>query len=184
MFVVITKGFAIAFRLMIVGKERVYNMNNEDLKTFTTRITQANGSELVVIVYEIIMKDIESAKEAFNAQDHTKFTRDVNHAIKFVNELINTLDFGYPIAYDLMQLYLYCNKQLIQSNLKNEIESLERASKVLTSLLKGFIEVAKQDEREPLMSNTQQVYAGLTYGRGSLNEMYVDPNQASRGFRA
>ena len=34
------------------------------------------------------------------------------------------------------------------------------------------------------MSNTQQVYAGLTYGRGSLNEMYVDPNQASRGFRA
>ena len=169
---------------MIVGKERVYNMNNEDLKTFTTRITQANGSELVVIVYEIIMKDIESAKEAFDAQDHIKFTRDVNHAVKFVNELINTLDFGYPISYDLMQLYLYCNKQLIQSTLKNEIEPLESASKVLTSLLKGFIEVAKQDVREPLMSNTQQVYAGLTYGKGSLNEMYVDPNQATRGFRA
>lgn len=159
-------------------------MNNEDLKAFTARITQANGSELVVIVYEIILKDIESAKEAFNAQDHTKFTRDVDHAVKFVNELINTLDFEYPISYDLMQLYLYCNKQLIQATLKKEIESLESAAKVLTSLLKGFTEVAKQDKSEPLMSNTQQVYAGLTYGKGSLNEMYVDPNQMERGFRA
>lgn len=159
-------------------------MNNEDLKTFTTRITQANGSELVVIVYEIILKDIETAKEAFSIQDYTTFTRDVNHAIKFVNELINTLDFKYQVSYDLMQLYLYCNKQFIQSTLKNEIESLESASRILTSLLKGFIEVAKQDDTGPLMSNTQQVYAGLTYGRGSLNEMYVDPNQVSRGFRA
>lgn len=159
-------------------------MNNEDLKAFTTRITQANGSELVVIVYEIILKDIENAKEAFGTQDHATFTRDVNHAIKFVNELINTLDFGYPISYDLMQLYLYCNKQLIQTTLKNELEPLESASKVLTSLLKGFIDVAGQDEGGPLMSNTQQVYAGLTYGKSSLNEMYIDPNQASRGFRA
>ncbi|WP_455716437.1 flagellar export chaperone FliS [Anaerosporobacter sp.] len=159
-------------------------MNNEDLRAFTARITQANGSELVVIVYEIIMKDIESAKEAFSAQDYTKFTRDLDHAVKFVNELINTLDFKYPVSYDLMQLYLYCNKQLIQATLKKEIGPLESANKVLSSLLKGFIEVAKQDKREPLMSNTQQVYAGLTYGKGSLNEMYVDPNQRERGFRA
>jgi flagellar secretion chaperone FliS len=159
-------------------------MNNEDLKAFTARITQANGSELVVIVYEIILKDIESAKEAINVQNHTKFTRDVDHAVKFINELINTLDFEYPISYDLMQLYLYCNKQLIQATLKKEIEPLESAAKVLTSLHKGFVEVSKQDKSEPLMSNTQQVYAGLTYGKGSLNEMYVDPNQMERGFRA
>lgn len=159
-------------------------MKNEDLRAFTTRISQANGSELVVIVYEIILKDIESAKEAFDAQDYTKFTRDVDHAVKFVNEMINTLDFKYAISYDLMQLYLYCNKQLIQATLKKDIKLLESATKVLTSLLKGFIEVAKQDKSEPLMSNTQQVYAGLTYGKGSLNEMYVDPNQMERGFRA
>lgn len=159
-------------------------MRNEDLRAFTARISQANGSELVVIVYEIILKDIESAKEAFDAQDHTKFTRDVDHAVKFVNELINTLDFEYAISYDLMQLYLYCNKQLIEATLKKDIKPLESATKVLTSLLKGFNEVAKQDKSEPLMSNTQQVYAGLTYGKGSLNEMYVDPNQVERGFRA
>ncbi|WP_310602207.1 flagellar export chaperone FliS [Anaerosporobacter sp.] len=159
-------------------------MNNEDLKAFTTRVTQANGSELVVIVYEIIMNDIESAKEALVAQDYTKFTRDVNHAVKFVNELINTLDFQYAISYDLMQLYLYCNKRLLQATLKNEVEPLEDTKKVLEHLLEGFVGVAKQDQSAPVMSNTQQVYAGLTYGKGSLNEMYVDPNQMSRGFRA
>jgi flagellar protein FliS len=34
------------------------------------------------------------------------------------------------------------------------------------------------------MKNTGQLYAGLTYGKGVLNETYVDPNQQNRGFLA
>jgi flagellar protein FliS len=51
-------------------------------------------------------------------------------------------------------------------------------------LKKGFVEVAKQDTRGPVMENTQQVYAGLTYGRNALNEVLVNANESSRGFRA
>lgn len=34
------------------------------------------------------------------------------------------------------------------------------------------------------MQNTQQVYAGLTYGRGTLNEVFMNPNEYARGFKA
>lgn len=159
-------------------------MDNIDLKTFTTRITQANKSELVVIIYDIIMKDIEGAQKAFAQSDETMYTREVNHAVKLVNELINTLDFSYPISYDLMQLYLYCNKQLILTTIKKDVQPLSSVYKVLESLRTGFKGVANQDDSEPLMSNTQQVYAGLTYSKNQLNETYIDANQVSRGFKA
>ncbi|OYO98714.1 flagellar protein FliS, partial [Lachnotalea glycerini] len=46
----------------------------------------------------------------------------------------------------------------------------------------AFTEVAKKDDSPVLMGNTQQVYAGLTYGKGSLTESFS--NQGSnRGFR-
>jgi flagellar protein FliS len=159
-------------------------MESNELKSFTARITQANRSELVVIVYEIIEADIASAMKAYEIENYELFSRELNHAVKFVNELINGLDFEYVISYDLLHLYLFVNKQIISASVSKSIEPLEGASKVLASLKTGFEGVAKQDHSASVMSNTQQVYAGLTYTKGSLNEMYVDPNHMSRGFKA
>ena len=36
----------------------------------------------------------------------------------------------------------------------------------------------------PIMKNTHTVYAGLTYGKGYLNETYDPLSQQSRGFKA
>jgi len=61
-------------------------------------------------------------------------------------------------------------------------DSLESAVSVLQKLLTGFEGVSKEDTSGPMMRNTQQLYAGLTYGKGTLNETYIDPNDRSRGF--
>ena len=53
----------------------------------------------------------------------------------------------------------------------------------MTKLKAAFEEVAKQDTSEPLMENTQQVYAGLTYGKGSLNEVLMSRDEYNRGYR-
>ena len=35
------------------------------------------------------------------------------------------------------------------------------------------------------MENTQQIYAGITYGKGlSLDETLINPDSENRGFRA
>ena len=51
--------------------------------------------------------------------------------------------------------------------------------------MESFEQVAKQDTSGAVMANTQQIYAGLTYGKGTLNEvsMSLDGNTYG-GFKA
>ena len=51
-------------------------------------------------------------------------------------------------------------------------------------LHESFEKIAQEDTSETVMKNSQQVYAGLTYGKGTLNEVFMNPNEASRGFKA
>ena len=58
--------------------------------------------------------------------------------------------------------------------------AIDEAEKILKRLYTSFCEVAKSDTSGPLMRNTQQVYAGMTYGRTTLNESYMEDSH--RGF--
>lgn len=159
-------------------------MNQEQVRAFATRTTQANRSELILILYEIIRLDLENARKYFNQGEREEFKDSLKHSQKFMNELISCLDFQYSISFDLLQLYLYVNKRIIYAMIKEDSSLLESAEKVMNSLYIGFEGVAKEDKSPPLMQNTQQLYAGLTYGKSSLNETYIDPKEHSRGFQA
>lgn len=159
-------------------------MKRETVQAFTARVTQASKSELIVILYEMILAEIAEAKEAYEKGDQALFERELKKAQKYVNELIVPLDFQYKISYDLISLYLYVNKRIITAVMKRNPVSLDSAETVLKKLLVGFEGVSKEDKSGPMMSNTQQLYAGLTYGKGKLNETYIDPGNRSRGFIA
>ena len=57
------------------------------------------------------------------------------------------------------------------------------AERLMRRLYDGFVQAAAQDMSAPLMKNTQQVYAGYTYGRDDLVETFDKPDR-SRGFFA
>ncbi len=159
-------------------------MNKEAVQAFATRVTMASKSELIVILYEMILEEIAEAKEAFEKGELEVFDRELKKAQKYVNELIVPLDYQYPVSYDLVSLYLYINKRIITAFIRKNPDSLNSAESVLKKLLIGFVGVSKEDKSGPMMRNTQQLYAGLTYGKGTLNETYIDPNNGSRGFIA
>lgn len=159
-------------------------MKKEDVQGFTARVTQASKSELIVILYEMILTEIKEAKEAYENENLTTFDKELKKAQKYITELTAVLDYRYPIAYDLLSLYLYVNKRIITAIIRRNPVSLDSAESVLQKLLVGFEGVSKQDKTGPMMRNTQQLYAGLTYGKGKLNETYVDPNNRNRGFIA
>jgi len=97
---------------------------------------------------------------------------------------MGTLNYNYILSYDLMSLYLFVNKAIITAIFKKSPEKLDEAEAILEKLYSSFKEVSKQDNSGPVMQNTQQVYAGLTYGKGVLNETFIDPQQQNRGFMA
>ncbi len=159
-------------------------MEKELARTFATRITQASRTELVVIMYEVLISDITAAKEHFQTGETEKGRHDIRHGQKFLNELMGSLDYQYEISLNLMSLYIFVNKLMTDAYYGVDVKALEDAGEVIKTLMEGFSKIAPQDKTGPVMINTGQIYAGLTYGRGTLNETYIDPNQANRGFMA
>ncbi len=159
-------------------------MDSEKLRTYTARITQANRSELVVITYDLIIDSIEAAKESFEKEDFFTYDRELKRVQKLLNELMGSLDHRFPIAKDLFQLYSFSNRRVIEAVFKKDPELLNTVTSVMEKLRVGFEGVAKEDTSGPVMANTQKLYAGLTYGRHALDEVFLNPNEASRGFKA
>ena len=158
-------------------------MTNELMHACTARISQASRTEMVVIVYEIILSDIEAAQIAHQNGDMVTYNKEIKHAQRFLSELMGTLDYKYKISFDLMSLYIYVNKSLITAVFQKDPEALKAADSVLRKLMVGFQGICKEDLSGPVMQNTQQLYAGLTYGKGVLNEVYLDPADQNRGYK-
>ncbi|MDD7403299.1 MAG: flagellar protein FliS [Butyribacter sp.] len=159
-------------------------MNQEQKKEYTARISQANRSELVVIIYELFLLAMEEAHDNFKHNKKEEGVKCLKRAEGFLQELMGSLDRRYQIAEELMRLYRYVYEQLIVSVLRQKIVNEETILEVMGKLKDAFIEVAKEDDSEPVMENAQQVYAGLTYGKSSLNEILLSDNETNRGYKA
>lgn len=159
-------------------------MTKQEINEFTLRISQANHSKLVLIMYDVILNYIEEAIELEKNGSMEEFVTVLKKTQKMQQELLTTVQYNSVETLDVLQLYLFVNKTLIQAIMKKDASSLQGVHTVMSNLRVAFEEVSKYDTDGPIMINTQQVYAGLTYGKGYLNETFVDPIQQSRGFKA
>ena len=160
-------------------------MKVQSVKIYTRRVTSANKSELIVIMYDIIGENLTLAKEALTKGDNLTFKNELKQAVSFVKELLISLDMNYEVSKHLASLYIYVMKCLNFALVSGKKEEIEAAGKVLRKLGESFREVARTDKSEPVMGNTQQVYAGITYGKGlELDETLINPSYESRGFHA
>ena len=157
-------------------------MTKELKQEFTLKISQANKTELVVILYEMLLAYLEDAKGAHKEQDQEGFRQGIKRAKSCLHELMSSLHFEYELAGNLMQLYGYADRAMTRADVRNSVEELLHVEKMITKLHDAYQTVSKQDTSEPVMSNAQTVYAGLTYGKNQLTESLADQG-SSRGFR-
>lgn len=168
----------------IIMKKGEKNMNKEKIQNYSTRITQANRTELLVIMYEIIESELSEAIDCYEEEDMQGFELALKNGQKFLGELMSTLDYKYPIAYQLLSIYKFINRTIILARIKQQVEHLVECVGIVENIKKGYEGIVKEDASEPLMKNVQKVYAGLTYGKGALNEISVNVNQGKRGLYA
>ena len=155
-------------------------MTSEAKKEFTIRISQANKSGLIVILYEMYLAYLEDAIN--NPDDRAVFREGIRKARGCINELMNSLDFTYELSYLLLRLYIYVNKEMAAADVRGSSDQLLACRKIIEKLLSAYREVSRLDTSAPVMENAQTVYAGLTYGKGKLTESLS--NEGNRGFLA
>jgi flagellar protein FliS len=156
-------------------------MTNETKQAFTRRITKANRTQLVVVVYDMFLEYINDAKEAKNIGDLHEFGRSLELARGCITDLRQSLNFDYEPSRNLFSIYSYCDRQLASDIYNGSTDNLSAVCDMMKKLRKAFYDLSLTDQSEPLMENTQEVYAGLTYGRNDINETLVNPS-LSRGF--
>lgn len=163
-------------------------MTKEQIQQYTLRITQANRTELIVILYDMILGDVTEAlacdlnNDTPDGNEYQRFKKALHHITRCMADLMEALDFSYNVSFHLMKVYQYINRQVSQALLKKEPAALHQVTFAVSKLKEAFEEVSRQDTSGSMMQNTQTVYAGLTYGKSDLTEDLRDQG-SSRGFR-
>lgn len=157
-------------------------MTRELKQEYTLRITQANKTQLITILYEMILIYVGEARDAHGKGKRADFRNSIRKARNCVNELLGSLHFEYALSVNFLQLYLYVNRELAGADVRNSIRPLENVEKVIGGLHKAYKKLEGMDDSGAVMENVQTVYAGLTYGKNNLNENLTDQG-FNRGFR-
>ena len=155
-------------------------MTNEKKQAFTLRITSANSTELIEILYEMLLEYVDDAKAAIEKNDINEIHDSIRKARGCLRELMESIDFEYDIAGYFMSLYAYVNKELLLAEIRKDVKMFDNVKVVIEPLRDTYIELAKLDKSEPVMQNTQKVTAGLTYSKNNINESLDEQN--NRGF--
>ena len=154
-------------------------MTDEQMNAYKMRITQAGIAEMTLIMLEMEMQWMEEALMAYDKKEMSVFLDCVSKAQSTQVELMNVLNMENPVAVEVYSVFVFINKQLIRSKIKQEPLDLERCKGLLEKYHKSFKEIAKTDTAGPVMQQSEKVYAGLTYGTGGLVENSVGGTEYS-----
>ncbi len=157
-------------------------MTKERIQEYTLKITNASATEIIVIMYDLAIEYISAGRDAIDKNDHELARSECTNAGRVLGDLISSLDFTYEISFPLFRIYEYISKKVSMAVIKNDASALDEAVSLLSSLKESFEKLAQQDSSGPAMSNAQTVYAGLTYGKGTLNESTAHSSD-NRGYK-
>ena len=156
-------------------------MTKDRIQEYTLKITNASATGIIVILYDLAIEYIGDAKACFDAGDHEGAKVQCTNAGRVLGDLISSLDFAYEISLPLFRIYEFASKEVSMAVIRNDGSALGDLIRLLSSLRESFEKLSQEDTSGPVMTNTQTVYAGLTYGKGTLNES-TSGSSGNRGY--
>ena len=158
-------------------------MTQEKKQEYTLKITQANKTQMITILYEMVIDYISDAEEAMDLGKRDLTERNLQYAQSVIDELIRSVNRRIELGRMLHKLYIFFKTELTAAGVHNSRGRLDKVKQNFKLLHAAYKEIEVLDVSEPTMGNTQTVYAGLTYGKYSLNED-VTSSSMNRGYRA
>lgn len=114
-------------------------------------VNTASPGELTLMLYNGCLKFINFAKRAIQENNIAEKNINLQKAQSIINELMVTLNMDYEISKNMMGLYDYMNRRLIEANIKNDIEILEEVESLMTEF--------RDTWNQAIQMNRQKQYA-------------------------
>lgn len=114
-------------------------------------LNTASPAELTLMLYNGCLKFIHQGKIAIQAKNIEEKNTNLVKAQKIIQEFMVTLNMDVPMSKDLMAMYDYLNRRLMEANLKNDVAILDEVS--------GFVTEYRDTWKQVIQLNRQKQFA-------------------------
>jgi flagellar protein FliS len=124
-----------------------------------TQIHTASKEQLVLMLYDGVIRFSEQGREAITVKDLEKKQFALVRAQDIIFELVNGLDHerGGEIAANLSRLYAYAIKRLVEANLKNDPTGIDEAQDIFRNLREAWAGAMTKVAKEKAAGQTSPV---------------------------
>jgi flagellar secretion chaperone FliS len=110
-----------------------------------TEVQSRSPLELVVMLYDGALRFTADARDAMVRRDIRARQQHLSRALAIVSELQSTLDMdtGGEVAERLDKLYGFVRDRLIDASARQDLQPLDEARRVLTTLREGWLAISR-----------------------------------------
>jgi flagellar protein FliS len=111
-------------------------------------VTTASPGELTLMLYNGCLKFIHFAKKAIEDNNIEEKNTNLLKAQKIIQELMVTLNMDSSISKQLMPMYDYLNRRLMEANVKNDTEILVEVEGFVTEFRDTWKQIIKLNRQK------------------------------------
>lgn len=115
-------------------------------------VNTASPGELTLMLYNGCLKFINQAKKAIEEKNIEGKNTNIQKAQNIIQELMVTLNMDLDISNNMMSLYDFMRRRLIEANVKSDISILMEVEELVTEF--------RDTWKEVIQLNRQKQYAG------------------------
>ncbi|MGX9133382.1 flagellar export chaperone FliS [Rummeliibacillus sp. JY-2-4R] len=116
-------------------------------------VTTASPGELTLMLYNGCLKFLHQSKKAIEAKNIEMKNTNLLKAQNIIKELMSTLNMDVTVSKDMMALYDYMNRRLIEANIKNDITIIDEVEELVTEFRDTWKEVIKINRQKQFAGN-------------------------------
>ena len=118
-------------------------------------VNTASPGELTLMLYNGCLKFIMLGKKAIEAGNIEAKNTNIIKAQNIIRELMVTLNMDADVSKDMMSLYDFMNRRLIEANLKNDVSALEEVEGLVTEFRNTWKEVIQINRKKQFTQSGQ-----------------------------
>ncbi|MEC2055493.1 flagellar export chaperone FliS [Peribacillus psychrosaccharolyticus] len=118
-------------------------------------VNTASPGDLTLMLYNGCLKFITLGKKAMETGNIQEKNNNLLKAQNIIHELMVTLNMDVAVSKDLLALYDYLNRQLIEANLKNDSAILDEVTEFVTDFRNTWKEAIQLNRQKQFTQSGQ-----------------------------
>ncbi len=111
-------------------------------------VTTASPGELTLMLYNGCLKFLNKAKLAIQEKNIQDKNTNLIKAQAIISELMATLNMDIEVSKNMLALYEYMNRRLVEANIQNDISIIEEVEGLVTEFRDTWKEVIRINRQQ------------------------------------